>query len=232
MKKIRNILFIFIILLMTGCSVEYNLSINGDDSITEKVVATEKTKKMESLTRRKGKNAVSYLYDIYNRDDSSNIVSKVEGSNTIATVTASHKDIDEYAKNFSSDIFDKVNVSRKNDEVTITAVQKRELGGMSSYSPLYDSVEVKIKVPYIVTDNNADKIEGSVYVWNINKEQDLKKIKITYKEDSRKNSVNLKIKNKTYNINYGILIVSGIIILLLIIFIIIYFKNKKNNIIN
>ena len=232
MKEVKSVIFIFIILILTGCGVEYDLSINEDNTISEKVVATEKTNKMESLTRSKGDQAVSYLYQIYKRDDNSRITSKTSDENTIATVTKSHSNIEEYASDFKSDVFESVDVTKKDDVITFTAAQSKMLGGVSSYSPLYDEITVKIYIPYVVTDHNADSVSRNVYTWNIQKDQGLKTINFSYKEDNKKDTLNVKINDKTYNINYGIIVASGIIVLLLIIFAVIYIKNKKNNTIN
>ena len=51
MKKIKSIILIFVIVFLTGCTVEYDLSINEDNSISEKVIATENTQKMEILNK-------------------------------------------------------------------------------------------------------------------------------------------------------------------------------------
>ena len=70
MKNIRKIIIICLIFILSGCSVEYNLNINEDYSISEKVVAKEKTKKMESYTRLKDKAATTYLFNMYKRNNS------------------------------------------------------------------------------------------------------------------------------------------------------------------
>ena len=57
MKKIKIFIFLCLILLLSGCSVEYDLTLNDDFTVSEKVVATEKTKRMEALTKPKGKQA-------------------------------------------------------------------------------------------------------------------------------------------------------------------------------
>ena len=232
MKKIKYVLIAFIIIFLTGCNVEYDLDINEDKSVSEKVIATENTNKMESWTKSKGSQSITYLYNLYKRDGVSDVKTSVKDKNTTAVVTKSHSNIEEYAQDFSSDIFDEVEVTKKDGVVSFTASQTKMLGGTSSYSPLYDEVIVKIRIPYVVVDNNADSVNRNVYTWNINKNEGLKTINFTYKEDNKVNSLNVKINDKTYNINYGIIVLSGIIVLLLIIFIIVSIKNKKNNVVN
>ena len=232
MKKIKSIILIFVIVFLTGCTVEYDLSINEDNSISEKVIATENTQKMESLSKSKGDRAVAYLYNIYKRDDVSDIKSTKKDKDTVAVVTKSHTNIDEYANDFTSDIFERVEVTKKDGVTSFSASQNKMLGGTSSYAPLYDEVVVKVRIPYVVVDSNADSVNRDVYTWNISKNQGLKTINFSYKEGNKKNALNVKINDKTYNINYGIIVLSGIIVLLLIIFIIVSIKNKKNNVVN
>ena len=95
MNKLKKILITFIILITSGCSVEYNLNINEDNSVSETVVASEVTTKMESLTRLKGDTAVNYLFKMFNRnDDLISVTSTSDTYNTYATAKRVYNDID------------------------------------------------------------------------------------------------------------------------------------------
>ena len=233
MKNKLKMMILFIIIIMTsGCSVEYNLIINEDYSVSEKVIALENTKKMESLTRLKGDSAITYLYNTFKRDgEKINLSSNVESKNTKVTATTSHSSIEEYMSKFKSDVFKKVIVQKNNGVVTFTADQTEKLSSDEDYSLIYDDITVNIYVPFKVIEHNADSVNGNTYSWTIKKDNNLKNIKILYDEGSKKNNVNIKINNKTYNINYVIIVISGIIVLLLVITLIVYIKNKKNNIV-
>ena len=229
-NKIRVCILFLIIIFTAGCSVEYDLTVNEDYSVSEKVIASENTNKMESITRQKGDKAVNYLYNMFKRKDSTDKVNTVKKEDvTTSTVSTYHSDIIEYSNNFKSDVFEKVNVQKNNGEVLITANQSIPLSKNTNYSLIYDDITIKIKVPFIVSEHNADKVVGNTYIWNINKNSNLKNIKLKYDEGSKVNSLNIKINEKTYNINYEIIIISGIIVLLLIIIFIVVVKNKKNN---
>ena len=94
MKKIKIFMFLFSILLLSGCSVEYDLTLNDDLTVNEKVVATEKTKRMESYTRQKDKQAVNYLFDMYKRpNEDISITSRENNSDTIAVALTQHDSI-------------------------------------------------------------------------------------------------------------------------------------------
>lgn len=230
MKNIIKITMLCLIFILTGCSVEYNLTINDDYSISEKVVASEQTKRMESLTRLKSDSAISYLYNMYKRDNEKINLNKDIGSkNTTVVATTSHSSIEEYSEKFTSDIIKKINIEKDNDIVLLTANQSLSIDNNTDYSLIYDDIKINIYIPFKVIENNADQVSGNTYTWIIDKKSGLKNIRIKYNEGSKQNNVNIKINNKTYNISYAIITISGIIVLLLIIILVVYTKNKKNN---
>ena len=101
MKIIKKMILICIIFLLAGCSVEYDLTINEDNSVNEKVVAKENTNKMMALTNQKENQSVNYLYNIYkgNRNDVK-LVTKSQNKETITTAVYSYPSIDDFASNF------------------------------------------------------------------------------------------------------------------------------------
>lgn len=229
-NNIRKFVFICLIFVLTGCSVEYDLTINEDNSINEKVIASENINKLESLTKKKSDQAVTYLFNMYKKKNENIKLVSQEKRNTIYGIaTTQHSDIDEYATKFKSDVFNKVNVTRNNNIVTFIANQESKLGNDDNYSLIYDNIKINIYIPYKVIEHNADSVQGNIYTWEISKNQDLKTIKFSYSEDALKEKINLNINNKMYNINYAIIAISGIILVLLIITIIVAIKNSKNN---
>ena len=231
MKNIKRIIFICLIFLLSGCSVEYDLNINEDNSVTEKVVAAEKTNRIESMTGQRGEQAITYMYNMFKRDDKSSITSRKDGNYTVATVTKVHDNIDRYAEDFRADVFKKIYVEKKDGVVTLTATQNQVLDKSLSSSLLYDTIQINITLPYVVVDNNADQVKRNTYTWNIKKNDDLKTIKLKYKENNDSNKVNLNFNGKTVNVAYGLIIGIGFAIVILIIFTIVFFKNRKNNIV-
>lgn len=232
MKKIKIFIFLCLVLLLSGCSVEYDLTLNDDLTVSEKVVATEKTKRMEALTKQKGKQAVNYLYDMFKRNgEDITLTSREDDYNTYATAITSHKDINDYASKFSSDVFDNVNVTKDGNIITFSAEQKELLSSDTNYSLLYDDITVNITIPFEVTSNNADKVNGNTYTWNIKKDSDYKTIEFSYKEGNKKDEINISVNNETYNIHYGVIIAVGLVIIIGSIVLFVYIKNKKNNVV-
>lgn len=232
MKKIKIFIFLCSILLLSGCSVEYNLTLNDDLTVSEKVVAIERTKRMEALTKQKGEQAVNYLYNMFKRDDEDiTLTSRDDDYNTYATAITSYEDINDYASKFSSDVFDNVNVTKDGNIITFSTEQKELLSSDTNYSLLYDDITVNVTIPFEVTSNNADKVTGNTYTWNIKKNTDYKTIEFAYKEGNKEDKVNINVNDETYNIQYGVIITVGLVIIIGSIVLFVYIKNKKNNVI-
>ena len=232
MKKIKIFIFLCSILLLSGCSVEYDLTLNDDLTVSEKVVATERTKRMEALTKQKGEQAVNYLYNMFKRDgEDITLTSREDDYNTYATAITSHEDINDYASKFSSDVFNNVNVTKDGNIITFSTTQKELLSSDTNYSLLYDDITVNVTIPFEVTSNNADKVTGNTYTWNIKKNTDYKTIQFSYKEGNKEDQVNVNVNDETYNIQYGVIISVGLIIVIGSIVLFVYIKNKKNNVV-
>lgn len=230
MKNIKKIIFFSFILFLTGCSVNYKLTINKDSTINEKVVAKENTNRMKSKTNLDEKQSVTFLTNIYNRNKLDIKTStKSDNYNTEVTAFLSYDSIEKYRDNFSSDVIKKVKVNRDGDIVTLIAKQNVKLDSNASRSLIYDDITVQIEVPFVVIDNNADQVDGNIYTWYIKKDKDIKTIRIKYKDKEIKNSIKINVKNKDINIKYEVIFSAVIVLFLGFIFIILNYKNKKNN---
>lgn len=231
-KKIKILLTLLVIFFMTGCSVEYNLNINEDSSVNEEVIASEKTDRLEQRTKLKGDQATNYLFNMFTRpNEDIKFTTNVKNYNTYGIARTVHNNINEYSSKFSSDVFDNIEIINNDDLVTIIANQKESLSKGSSSSLLYDDIVINITVPFIVEDHNADKVLGNKYTWNIKSNEELKSIKISYKDKEFSNRANIKINNKNYSFKYEYIII-GVIVLIVVLIIISVFRNsKKNNVV-
>lgn len=232
LKNKLRIIFIFIFIIVTsGCSVQYNISINEDLSVNENVIATEKTNRLESRTKLKGSQAVNYLFNMFSKDKDKYLFNyDDDGSDTTANASATYNSIEDYAKDFSNDIFDDIIITRDEDYVTINANQKVALGGNSPTTPIYDSIDVTIEVPFKVVDNNAKTVNGNKYTWEIRKNENLSDIKLTYIEEDIKDEINISVNDKKYSFEYSYIVIAAIGIIILIAVMIILIKSKKNNV--
>lgn len=230
MIKIKRIILVFIVFLLCGCSVEYNLTVYSDSSVSEKVVATEITNRMKTNTGLDENNSVTYLYDMFKRDGYKTRINTVKKDNkTVSTVSGSYNSIEEYGEKFKSDLIKEASVTKSGDNVTIKLNQTEPLLTSSDRSLVYDDVTVNITVPFKVLKHNADSYKKDTYTWHINKDEDLKKISITYDSSSEKNKQTIKIGDKKINVRVDLIVLFSFIFIIMMIVIIVFINNKKNN---
>ena len=230
MKNKKFILLILVTFLFCGCSVKYDLYINEDLTVNEKVTASENSNALKLKTNEDPKLAANSLFEKYKLDGIKYNFSTVEKSGSITSYTStSFKSLEEYEDNFKSDIVKGVNLTRKDDNVTIEYKQDVPLTDYSSRSLIYDSIKVNINIPFKVTEHNADEVKGNTYTWYINKNGKLKNIKITFNEKETNDSKTFDLGFFEININYSVLLAVGISVIILVIILYVYSRNKKNN---
>lgn len=231
MKKNKIILLILVTLLFSGCSVKYNLNINDDLSVNEKVIASENSYTLKTNTGQDPKIAANSLYELYKiKGVKYNISTNENNGETITKVSTTFDSLEDYSNYFKSDIVKEVNITKQGSYITLEYKQDVPLTDYSSKSLIYDSIEVNIDIPFKVTENNADSINGNTYTWNIEKNGKLKDIKVTFNKDETNTSKKINILGFfEINIKYSILLVAGLIVILILMVLAVYTKNKKNN---
>lgn len=230
MKKIKGVIIALSVFLLCGCSVEYDLTINKDSSVNEKVIATENTNRMKANTGLDESNSVTYLYDMFKRKNYKTRLHKTKkDDNTVVTVTGNYDSIKDYESNFTSDLFEEVNITKKGDIVTINMDQSKELSSTSNRSLVYDDVTIKFNIPFKVTEHNADSAVKGTYTWHIKKDQDLKHIKISYDESVYQNSKTFKMGKTKLNIKLEVLTIGIALFVILFITTIVVINNNRNN---
>lgn len=232
MKRIKMILLLFMILIVSGCSVDYNLIINTDSSVNVRIGAIENTNTLKLITNLQEKEAVNFLYNQYKIEGVNSDLSYVSAAgSTKAKVTASFKSIDDYKDNFVSDIFDRPRIKTDGDIVSVSIDQIFELYPDMSNSLIYDSINVIVSIPFKVTKNNADIVDGNDYKWTISKNGKLNSIEFTYdkSEINSDDKTNSTISIAGIELNYYQIMIIGLVLIALIITIIVFISNKKNN---
>ena len=226
MNKLKFLFLILVIILFTGCTVKYNLIIDDDLSVTETVEAIEQESVVKTNTGMKGDKAVKYIYNIFKRDEvDMNLSSKSDGRNISGTASAGYNSLDEYVSSFTSDIFEKANLSKSNNIYSLSFKQSEKLSTKSSNAPMYDKVELSITLPYKVISHNADKVYKDTYTWYLEKDQELRTIKIKFDTSNKKGSFNFF----NFNIKYSYIALAIFIVIIISMIAIVYINNKKNN---
>jgi len=230
MKKIKYLFLILVLLLFCGCTVKYDLNIDDDLSVTEKVEAIEKEIDVKANTGMSSDKAVQYLYNIYKRNNINlSITSKNDNNNLIGIASVSYKSIDDYANNFTSDIFKKVDLNKNGNIYSLNFKQNNKLSSEKSISPIYDKVIITINVPYKVIKHNADNVYKGTYIWELEKNQELRNISISFDTSKKQNTFLFNLRFFKVDINYWVIALSIFILLIIITIIFVYLNNKKNN---
>ena len=223
MKK--YIMLFMIILLCFGCKAKYNIVINKDLSVNEKIVALEDEefykRYYNSSKERVIKFAAYSSLDYLNKNNyTRNIVEYDDYAGAVVETTFdSIKDYFErskaheqlYKNNNSS-------IDGKNVKIDLTEILPKNNNVVGRYS--IDECEVTIELPFKVVKNNADKVDKkkNKYKWNLNTSEE-KNIYIEF-------NTNSYAKGFEENNYYFIIIIP---IIGLLVCGIIYIKKKKRN---
>jgi hypothetical protein len=184
MKKIKNsLLIIFVVLLLSGCDLNYNLIINKDLSSEEKITFNVKKIALDEIKDKYGNEYVDELKEYYKPI--------LENQNYT------------YKYNDDSDIT--LNVGRKNNSVIFNdkIIKARynyfdyscNLSNCIIYAIADDNVlsydgcvydlTLNIQVPYRALENNADKVDkqSNTYTWYSKAGKDNSDIILVFKKE-------------------------------------------------
>lgn len=189
MRKIKILLLLLVILLFTGCTGKYDVSINDDLSVDENLylelpnVDYEKT-----LSIFKKNNIDKENYSVFVSSDS-----------VIIKYKDSFKSIDDYI--LSSKVYhqlvDEIQYTRNDNYIDIYIDEKLKLKseeeiGLIGNSNDIDSLDINLELPFKVLNNNSDSFNKNTYTWNIENGDVDKKIFIQF-NPNRSNNLSLQL---------------------------------------
>ena len=222
MKK-KLIILIILLLSVTGCTTDYNLTIE-DDYITENIVATipsssvnkkSKSKKIESDNQ-----AIPFIKNpqyVFNEKDGITYNKKVEldkSNNYIVNLYYKYTFNDFLKSKAYNNCFQESYIN-KDENGNIPIVFKGKF-----YCLYGDKLNINITSSRKVLGNNADIVNGNTYTWIIdNNNLDNTNIQILLSKDKISNSSNI----------INLLLVSILIIIIVIDIYIVKTKSKKRN---
>lgn len=239
MKKVKIIVFMCFLILLTGCSAEANVVMDEYGKVSENVIISEK---LSNLNPNKNK-AEIVLKSTLNKYKSAldsreyNYDTKIKKNNGIAEFTNSYSDIMNY---FESTVFSQYVYKQMKWTETDEYFEIRNVSEHITYCddcsdwPVLSYIRVNITLPVSATEQNADEVDGNTYIWKYDKNTKDKnfylKISKSALEENKKNYIkNQEIKkNRSKIINIGI-IVGAILIIAGAIFVFYKKKYKKNN---
>ena len=217
MKKIVICLISF--LLLTGCSANVNLNINGDNSIDETITANESRaivgsqspeKYIKNILDENFSSSELSDYNVENIIDSNNIGVKFsrKNSNDIC-LSIKRSSLKYLSKNISCTLED--------DTYSLTFIPDYLICKDDCYfKPEVNSVSVRITLPDGAIYDNSNNKEGNTYIWNFNGQADEKlDLKFIIDKNKLKNDVNeSKVDNReTILIALGLILIVAVITL-------------------
>lgn len=249
-RKYFKLSYLLLIVLLSGCTVDYGLYFN-DSNITEVIEVYDDTSGINiNKVVNNVKNEYGSLYDIdmyTDLADCGNLcVDKVSiGISTYKEYTKVKNYINSLA---ISQYFGKILFVNDDDVYTFTAVPNTAFANLLSdgkYNKAsVERVNISIFVPYKVISHNASSVNGNTYNFSYTFNNWDEEIKISYslkdsdvnEEDINNlydNNSSVELDNnvnkdeKIYNIGGYVLIVIGILLLILVMYFV--SKNRKNN---
>ncbi len=224
MKK-RLLFIICFVFLLTGCDVDYNITINNDEVFDEKIVLSFPKSNMRQndlLIYQQNKTPISVIPDetkFYN--------SEIVNSNSSYDLVYTYEhDIDSVkSAYFIYNCYPQMSIVNNDEEVVINsgdgfACFKGDDGLKA------DSVKINITTELNVINNNADEVVGNVYTWYINDSNyQNKTVEITLEKAFQIEDV-LPQSEASY---LTFIIVAVIVLVALIIILFVKHKAKKNN---
>lgn len=204
MKKIKILLVLMFVMLLSGCSGVYKIKINDNLSVDESASI-----KLDYNEDSYDKAIMLFKENNISEDDYSIVVNdnsmEIEYKN-------SYDSVEDYLINSKlySQLFPNIDYANDNNKLLLNT--------NSVFSNNVKLLNINVETPFNVTDNNADDKNENIYTWSINSSTGYKEINLEIDLDNKKNK----------NIYILLIVFTTIILLLPIIhFLSKYIKSRK-----
>lgn len=214
MKK----LLLVLLLLITGCSGQWNLKIDNDYVDEDVSLSFPRDASSDQLFRNQTSESIS----VYGGNEKYKMDKKEDGSNYNVNYSYRH-DILKFGKsNFMIKCFSSNNITDDGEIINIETSDRFNCINLDDGAYL-NEVKFNITTDLEVVSNNADEIIGNKYIWVFDSDNyENKNINIKIKKD---NSLSKKIVDGISN--YFVIII--VIILIIVFFILFLMHIKKKN---
>lgn len=180
MKRLRLLLLVAMLFLLTGCKATYEIKINKNLSVEETLSAYETVDYFNiNYTYYDRSEAIDSLYETMKEKLPVKYAYKHNSNNTGIIATHNYKNINQYLKenNFYRQFFENVDLKEKDSIISIETTGDFYKYNQQDFERFaVDQFELKITTPLKVLKNNADKVEGNTYIWYITRMTEDKKI--------------------------------------------------------
>ena len=224
MKKI--ILILLMIGLCCGCQVNYQLEINKDLSVQENLKATRDSSFFEEYENSSMGRVVSLIIRPYldtlngNKYNVNNLITDSYGG---VTINKKYKSLNEYSKNtiLSSQFTDNIEYKEDGNKVYLSAKGKFSHAEQDQTKFPVNDATISITVPFKVTENNADTVDGNTYIWKFDS------------KDDKEREIKLVFNKEKMSDDNSLTVIIGILILIILVIggLIMFkqFKDKKES---
>lgn len=179
-KKLKIFIIGILLILVTGCSGNYNLKINDDMSIDEELYLTiDNTNNTYTKTLKifKENNIPEKDYEVVLSDN-----------NVRITYNKKYDSMEEYIldSKIYHELIDEIQFNKSNDYIDLYVNQKLKLSNdniKSNGTNLVDLdvLQINIENPFSVNYTNAEIVNDNFYTWTIKKGDIEKKIQMQFK---------------------------------------------------
>ena len=229
----KKILVVLLVLLLTGCSVEYKLDYNEgiyneELSVKESKDEIQNNEVLSDLEREYYNKNILVNYNVDTGDiDNSDFPSYFEVYNKYliddeySGIKLSYSFKDDYKdSSIINELFNSIEINR--ESITFKSIKN-----IYTKYPYLNNIIVSFKTDRYIKDSNEDEVKDNTYYWYINKDNYKDKfIYIVFTDNKLETIKNIS----KYKANQLISIISLSIILgLLILFLIIFEKVRKSN---
>lgn len=209
-NKIKILILVLSVILLTGCSGNYNLKINKDLSVEENLYLTIDN------TSDAYKNTLKIFDDNKINKDNYNV--SVSGNNVVIEYNEKFKTIDQYLLNSKiyHQLFDNISYNKTEKYIDLYTSQNLKLKGNSyigNTSDL-DVLQINVQMPFKMISDNSDISNDDIYTWTIDKNTENKKIAMHFTADPQ-------------NFPYAQVIVISLVVIALMVFAIMIIRMYK-----
>lgn len=229
----KKILLLFIcVFLITGCDVNYSVTINEDETFDEKITMSFVKTIFDGNNLKIAEDNKTPISVAPNETKfyNSEIIDK---GNTYDMVYSYKHDINSVKQAyFIANCYPKLNITNSDEEIMINTGN-----GFACFigddGLKADSVKINITTKLNVLENNADSVSGDTYTWNINENNYLDKSIYFRLERVNNSSVLSNLRDDVIQKNSATSVTAIIVILIVIVICLIYlfvrYKRNKSN---
>lgn len=210
--KIKSIFTVLFLLLLTGCSVEYNLDISKNEYI-------ENIDILDGIITLNGEDANKKLNEIIRSNKT--IGGPLYGYNVEKILNNDQYglklNLDNYDLSTFKTCFSNFDISMVNDYYILKG--DSGFNCLNIWNKDY-TIKININIDGKIIDSNANQVRNNIATWYIDSENDYVYLKYSLNDKNDKNNQNNLL---------GIILVCSLLIVIALIMVYIYIKNKKNN---